>query len=201
MLLSLWLVATISRTSRIFVQCDPTRSTASSCTTRRSLDCAAAERSVTSSRKTVPSFASSNLPARPRTPVAVRSSMPNSSASTSVSTMAAQLTATNGPARRVLCSWICRATSSLPDPLSPSISTAKSVVATRAIRSRNPTMRGARPISGDGESDACMLPESLRDTNRSALINIGARSRNGPCAGGATPPITASRVWLGPGDG
>ena len=37
------------------------------------------------------------LRGRPRTPVAVRSSIPNNSASSSVSTMAAQLTATNGP--------------------------------------------------------------------------------------------------------
>jgi hypothetical protein len=39
---------------------------------------------------------------RPRTPLAVRSSMPNSSASISVSTSAAQLIATNGPSRRTL---------------------------------------------------------------------------------------------------
>ena len=44
----------------------------------------------------MPSCACSNLPRRPRTPVAVRSSMPKSSASSSVSTIAAQLTATNG---------------------------------------------------------------------------------------------------------
>ena len=44
----------------------------------------------------MPPSACSNLPRRPRTPVAVRSSMPNSSASSSVSTSAAQLTATNG---------------------------------------------------------------------------------------------------------
>ena len=41
-------------------------------------------------------------PERPRTPVAVRSSMPKSSASSSVSTSAAQLMATNGPFRRGL---------------------------------------------------------------------------------------------------
>ena len=39
------------------------------------------------------------FPAAPLTPVAVRSSIPNSSASSSVSTSAAQLTATKGPRR------------------------------------------------------------------------------------------------------
>ena len=56
-----------------------------------SFDCAAADRSETSSRNSVPSCACSNLPRRPRTPVAVRSSIPKSSASSSVSTIAAQL--------------------------------------------------------------------------------------------------------------
>ena len=50
---------------------------------RNSFACAAGERSDTSSRNNVPSCACSNLPRRPRTPVAVRSSMPNSSASSS----------------------------------------------------------------------------------------------------------------------
>ena len=63
--------------------------------------------------------ACSDLPRRPRTPVAVRSSIPNNSASRSVSTTAAQFTATNGPFRRRPISWIWRATSSLPVPLSP----------------------------------------------------------------------------------
>ena len=65
---------------------------------RSSFAWADAERSATSSRKSVPPSACSNFPRRPRTPVAVRSSMPNSSASSSVSTSAAQLMATNGPA-------------------------------------------------------------------------------------------------------
>ena len=60
------------------------------------------DRSDTSSRNSVPPSACSNLPRRPRTPVAVRSSIPNNSASSSVSTSAAQLMATNGPLRRRL---------------------------------------------------------------------------------------------------
>ena len=51
----------------------------------------------------------------------------------SVGGNAPQLMATNGPARRALDSWIERATSSLPLPLSPHTSTVASVGATRAM--------------------------------------------------------------------
>ena len=50
-------------------------------------------------------------------------SWPNSSLSISVSGSAAQLMATNGPCRRGLSACMVRATSSLPVPLSPVIST------------------------------------------------------------------------------
>ena len=61
--------------------CPPTRSTARSWIARRSFAWADSDRSETSSRKSVPPSAASNYLRRPRTPVAVRSSMPNSSAS------------------------------------------------------------------------------------------------------------------------
>ena len=70
---------------------------------RRSLACAAGDRSDTSSRRASPRGCA-NSPRRPRTPVAVRSSIPKSSASSRVSTIAAQLTATKGPLRRRLSS-------------------------------------------------------------------------------------------------
>ena len=78
----------------------PTRSMDKSWMARRSLARAAGDRSDTSSRKSVPSWACSNFPRRLRTPVAVRSSIPKSSASSRVSTIAAQLTATKWPLRR-----------------------------------------------------------------------------------------------------
>ena len=57
-------------------------------------------------------------------PVNAPFAWPNSSLSSSVSGSAAQLTATNGPAARAArAAWIARATSSLPVPLSPRIST------------------------------------------------------------------------------
>ena len=47
--------------------------------------------------------------------------------------MAPQLTARNGRVRRRLRSWMVRATSSLPVPLSPVMNTVTAVPATRAI--------------------------------------------------------------------
>jgi hypothetical protein len=78
--------------------------------------------------------------------------MPKSSASSSVSTTAAQFTATNGPFRRRLnsCSW--RATSSFPVPLSPSTRIVKSVTATRSTRSRSPCIAVVDPTSGAAPS-------------------------------------------------
>ena len=57
-------------------------------------------------------------------------SCPKSSLSISVSGMAAQLTAINGPTERGLELWSARATNSLPVPLSPVINTAAEVGAT-----------------------------------------------------------------------
>ena len=60
---------------------------------------------------------------------------PNSSLSSRLSGIAAQLMATNGPSLRGLRWWMALATSSLPVPLSPVMSTVVSVSATRATRS------------------------------------------------------------------
>ena len=76
----------------------------------------------------MPLSAFSILPMVWRTaPVKAPFSWPKSSLSSSVSGMAAQLMATNGPLARALRRWIACASSSLPVPLSPSSSTATSV--------------------------------------------------------------------------
>ena len=72
---------------------------------------------------------------------------PNSSLSSSVSGSAAQLTATNGASARAEARWMPRATSSLPVPVSPSISTVIGVAAALSIR-RN-TSRIARLAADD----------------------------------------------------
>ena len=46
---------------------------------------------------------------------------------------AAQFTVTNGPAARLLCWWMARATSSLPLPVSPWMRTVTGMAATRPI--------------------------------------------------------------------
>ena len=152
----------------------PTRSTVRSWMTRSNFAWAAADRSEISSRNKVPPSACSNLPRRPRTPVAVRSSMPNNSASMSVSTSAAQLIATNGPCRRGPSSWIWRATSSLPTPLSPSMSTVKFVFATRSTRSRSSRIASLDPISGAAPSRSAVVSGAGVHASRSVSSSTAA---------------------------
>ena len=94
--------------------------------------------SAISSRKSVPPSASSNLPRRSATaPVKAPLMWPNSSLSISSSGIAAQFSSTNGACRRRLSAWMLRATSSLPVPFSPKISTRPLVGAAIAICSRS----------------------------------------------------------------
>ena len=70
----------------------------------------------------MPLCACSRRPCRlPTAPVNAPRTWPNSSASSSVSGIALQLSATNRCARRGLLWWIARATTSLPVPVSPVI--------------------------------------------------------------------------------
>ena len=83
----------------------------------------------------MPSWASSKHPARRSTaPVNAPFSWPKISLSRSVSGMAAQLMATNGPRARGESSCSVRATSSFPVPLSPVISTGAGVGAASSTR-------------------------------------------------------------------
>ena len=95
-----------------------------SCSTRSSFTCVAGVISPISSRNSVPRSASSKQPCRrSAAPVNAPFSWPKISLSSSVSGIAAQLIATNGNAARGLSWWIVCATSSLPVPDSPVIST------------------------------------------------------------------------------
>src|SRR5439155_1062345 len=105
------LVAAITRTSTWIGCVPPTRKKLRSSSTRSSLTCVAAGISPTSSRKIVPSFASSKRPRRrSAAPVKAPFSWPNSSLSSSVSGIAAQFTAMNALPRppRGERSWIAR---------------------------------------------------------------------------------------------
>ena len=92
--------------------------------TRSSLICVASGMSPTSSRNSVPPWAYSNLPIRSvEASVNAPWTWPNSSLSRMFSLRAAQFRATNGLFLRGLFWWIAWATSSLPVPVSPWIST------------------------------------------------------------------------------
>ena len=71
-------------------------------------------------------------------------SWPNSADSTSSAGMAARFTGMNGPSARPDSRWIIRASSSLPVPLSPRISTVASSPATLRTRSSDLAHRAAR---------------------------------------------------------
>ena len=71
---------------------------------------------------------------------------PNSSLSSSVSVRAPQLIETSGRARRELCAWIARATSSFPVPLSPVMSTVLLRSATLPMILKISTSAGLSPM-------------------------------------------------------
>ncbi len=90
--------------------------------------------------------------------------------------MAAQLTATNGPRRRAEWSWIVRAMSSFPVPLSPSTSTVASVGATCSICRVTSCMEGA-PATRRPNAPRCRSSRRSRWTSRALSALSRARSR------------------------
>ena len=128
------------------VSVPPTRWISPCWSTRRILVWVASAMSPISSRKIVPPSQSSNLPRRwPWRPVNEPFSWPNSSLSIRLSGIAAQLTAMNGLSARWLCFQIERATSSLPEPLSPVIMTVTSLAVTWPMILKTSCMTGELP--------------------------------------------------------
>ncbi len=83
----------------------------------------------------MPPSAASTRPVRAAlAPVKAPFSWPNSSDSISVSGIAAQFTQISGARERLLCWWMARATSSLPVPDSPWMSTVTSAGAVLRMR-------------------------------------------------------------------
>ncbi len=80
-------------------------------------------------------------------------SWPNSSLSSRVAGMAAQLMATKRPLRPE-ARWSARATRSLPVPVSPVMRTAASLGPTRAIRRRRDSMAGLSPTRWPGRDSS-----------------------------------------------
>ncbi|MNY04339.1 hypothetical protein D3C86_1370120 [compost metagenome] len=141
------MVAAITRQSTAMLWLEPRRSRLCSCSTRSSLICRLSGMLSISSRNRVPPLACSILPMR-RLPAPVKAcaSWPKISLSNRLSGRPPQLRATNGWSLRRLKSCRQRATSSLPVPVSPSISTLAEVSATLAISPRSCAMAGERPI-------------------------------------------------------
>ena len=112
----------------------PTRSNSCSCSTLNSLLCDSRGNSAISSKKSVPLSASSNRPLRRSlAPVKAPFSCPNSSDSNKLGVKAAQFTLIKACLLRLLNLYKLRATSSLPVPFSPRISTVVSVSLTNLI--------------------------------------------------------------------
>ena len=142
-----------------------------------------------SSRKMVPPSAASNDPARAATaPVNAPRAWPNSSPSISELASAAQSTTTNGPAARDDASWIARATSSLPVPVSPRISTGR--VALRDARHLREQLAHRR-AGADQAAEARLGPQLDRRRLASGSAARGRCRRRG-CARrrAAAPPPT-----------
>ena len=138
---------TIRTFTRICVL-EPTRVISPDSSTRRSLICVAIGMSPTSSRKSVPPLAYSNLPTRSlEASVKAPFTWPKSSLSRMFSESAAQLRATKGLLFRGLFWWMAWATSSLPVPVSPCTSTVASVGAIRLSRSMSPSICGLEPTT------------------------------------------------------
>ena len=118
------------RTSMARSSSEPTGRTRRSSMTRSRRACIARGTVASSSRKMVPPEARTKAPSRFwAAPVNAPRTCPNSSLSSRVSGRAPQSMTTNGPARRGLPSWMARAASSLPVPVSPSSNTVTSELA------------------------------------------------------------------------
>ncbi len=155
-------------------------------------------------------------------PVKLPRSWPKSSESTRSAGIAPQLTRRNGPAARRERAWIARAITSLPEPVSPRISTGTSVGATCSTRSITragprlaPTMVSLMSLRPSRESSArlsasrrlaqprelvqaAVVLERDREAARAARARAPrARRRSGPrrAASSSTP-----RRLLAPGE-
>ncbi len=123
----------------------------------------------------MPVSACSNLPMRVvAAPVNAPFSWPNSSLSSSSAGSAAQFTFTNGRSLRGERWWIARATSSLPTPLSPRISTVTSLSDTCSMTERDRLHLGAvAPEEERAILVVAQLPAQLGD-----LATRGGSSRS-----------------------
>ena len=140
----------------------------------------------------MPPSASSNRPSRrSAAPVKAPFSWPNSSDSSSVSGSAAQLTAMKALPRRGERSWSARATSSLPVPDSPWISTVLETGAICSILTSTSCIGRALPADAGVLLEAAALDEPARRGHR--LVGPD-RLQHAPRSRRAAAPVAALGV-------
>ena len=171
----------------------PTRRKVRVSRTRRNFTWRSGGISVTSSRKSVPPWAISNVPARRRSaPVNAPFSWPKSSLSTRVGEIAPQLRAMNGRAARRDRRCTVAAATSFPVPLSPVIITGAFERATRVRRRKTSSIGAERPTiparppatAGSGSAEArtprasSCRPESRDSAVASCAVLRGFRRKS-----------------------
>ena len=120
----------------------------------------------------MPPSARSNQPFRsPTAPVKLPFSWPNSSESTSSAGMAPQFTRMKGPVFRRDRLWMVRATTSLPEPVSPRIRTGASAGATSSMCS----MTSFKPVSAP-TTESAMSCRSSRESSERLSASTASRS-------------------------
>ncbi len=178
------LVAERMRTSMRRDREAPTRSTSPVSSTRSSLACCRTASVPISSSSSVPPSASSNRPIRSvRASVKAPFTWPNISLSKRPSESPPRLTATSGRAARGEAAWSHWATTSLPVPCSPLISTFASDAATRSMSWSTGRIAGGL---GDqlGRAVAAEQPvlalEPAGVAERAAQLDLGAQRGEQP---------------------
>jgi hypothetical protein len=134
-----------------------------------------------SSRKSVPLSAATKSPLWSAiAPVNDPFMCPKSSLSSSVSGIAPQLIATKGWFARTLARWIARASSSLPVPLSPWISTLASPAATRCAFARRSSINDERVMMSSRhtwpEAAVFVAPPPCSESARSICASSSSAS-------------------------
>ena len=124
-----------------------------------------------SSMKMVPPCACTNAPSRSRSaPVKAPRTWPNSSLSMSERDTPARSQMTNGASARGPAAWIASAHSSLPVPVSPSMSTATSDCATRSSTANTSRIFSEGPSSAPKRSDG----DGRMGCERSAVASLSS---------------------------
>ncbi|MPM22309.1 hypothetical protein SDC9_68761 [bioreactor metagenome] len=181
----------MTRISIFTISFPPTRIISCSCNARRSFACMVRGKSSISSKRTVPSFASSKRPILRvfKAPVKAPFSYPNSSDSKRESGIAEQLMRIYGLSRRLLLEKISRATTSLPVPVSPLMRMVASEEAAWLMRYFTRIISGELPIKEEPNckvfrySKSCAILPSLLFS-----IIVSVKSRTMEITKSSAPP-------------